>query len=241
MRPAIFAHRGSSFHHAEQSRESFLAAIEEGADGLECDVRLTADRVAFCWHDRDLSRLTEKKASITKVTSTELKSMEIIDRADTVTGKKERRGTPITLEELASIAADSKVRLLIETKHPVVTGAAIEEEVARIVRRFNIEVHLLSFSFTAISRAMRLLPDHQHVQLIQHASLVPLAQSKIIGLDIELIRKERNLIPSLRSKGREVFVYTVNDDAEFVDLSQMGVAGIITDIPAHARRVLGYP
>ena len=241
MRPAIFAHRGSSFHHAEQSRESFLAAIEEGADGLECDVRMTADRVAFCWHDRDLARLTDKKVSITKVTSTELKAMEIIDRADPVTGKSERRGTPITLEELAAIAADSKVRLLIETKHPVPTGSAIEEEAARIVHRFKIQVHLLSFSFTAISRAMRLMPDHQHVQLIQHAPLIPLALSRIIGVDFELIRRDANLIPSLISKGRDVFVYTVNDDAEFIELSRMGVAGIITDIPAQARRVLGYP
>ena len=241
MPTAIFAHRGSSFHHAEQSRESFIAAIEEGADGLECDVRLTADRVAFCWHDRDLTRLTDRQLSISKITSGELKAMEIIDRADPVTGKKERRGTPITLEELAALASDAGVKLLIETKHPVVTGSAIEEEVARIVKRFKIEAHLLSFSFTAITRAMRLLPEHQHVQLIQHAQLLPLAQSKIIGIDIELIKKDRSLIPSLHERGREVFVFTVNDDEEFITLRDVGVAGIITDIPAQAKRVLGYP
>ena len=241
MPTAIFAHRGSSFHHAEQSRESFIAAIEEGADGLECDVRLTADRVAFCWHDRDLTRLTDRQLSISKITSGELKAMEILDRADPVTGKKERRGTPITLEELAALASDAGVKLLIETKHPVVTGSAIEEEVARIVKRFKIEAHLLSFSFTAIARAMRLLPEHQHVQLIQHAQLLPLAQSKIIGIDIELIKKDRSLIPSLHERGREAFVFTVNDDEEFITLRDVGVAGIITDIPAQAKRVLGYP
>jgi len=241
MTTAIFAHRGSSFHHAEQSRESFLAAIEEGADGIECDVRLTADGVAFCWHDRDLSRLTGSHQPISKVTSSELKSMEILDPADPLLGKKERRGTPISLEELAGIASEAKIRLLVETKHPVLAGSAIEEEVARIIRRFKIEIHLLSFSFTAISRAMRLMPEFEHVQLLQHSQLIPLAQSEIIGLDIELIRRDQTLVPSLIAKGKHLFVYTVNDDDEFRSLANQGVEGIITDIPAQAKRVLGYP
>jgi glycerophosphoryl diester phosphodiesterase len=241
MATAIFAHRGSSFHYAEQSRESFLAAIEEGADGTECDVRLTADGVAFCWHDRDLSRLTGSHQPISKVTSSELKSMEILDPADPLLGKKERRGTPISLEELAGIASEAKMRLLVETKHPVLAGSAIEEEVARIIRRFKIEIHLLSFSFTAISRAMRLMPEFEHVQLLQHSQLIPLAQSEIIGLDIELIRRDQTLVPSLIAKGKRLFVYTVNDDDEFRSLANQGVEGIITDIPAQAKRVLGYP
>ena len=241
MATAIFAHRGSSFHYAEQSRESFLAAIEEGADGIECDVRLTADGVAFCWHDRDLSRLTGSHQPISKVTSSELKSMEILDPADPLLGKKERRGTPISLEELAGIASEAKIRLLVETKHPVLAGSAIEEEVARIIRRFKIEIHLLSFSFTAISRAMRLMPEFEHVQLLQHSPLIPLAQSEIIGLDIELIRRDQTLVPSLIAKGKRLFVYTVNDDDEFHSLANQGVEGIITDIPAQAKRVLGYP
>jgi glycerophosphoryl diester phosphodiesterase len=241
MTTAIFAHRGSSFHHAEQSRESFLAAIEEGADGIECDVRLTADGVAFCWHDRDLSRLTGSHQPISKVTSSELKSMEILDPADPLLGKKERRGTPISLEELAGIASEAKMRLLVETKHPVLAGSAIEEEVARIIRRFKVEIHLLSFSFTAISRAMRLMPEFEHVQLLQHSQLIPLAQSEIIGLDIELIRRDQTLVPSLIAKGKRLFVYTVNDDDEFRSLANQGVEGIITDIPAQAKRVLGYP
>jgi glycerophosphoryl diester phosphodiesterase len=241
MTTAIFAHRGSSFHHAEQSRESFLAAIEEGADGIECDVRLTADGVAFCWHDRDLARLTKSHLPISKITSTELKKLEILDPADPLLGKQERRGTPITLEELAALAADAKTRLLVETKHPVLTGSAIEEEVARIIRRFKIKIHLLSFSFTAISRAMRLMPEFEHVQLLQHSQLIPLAQSEIIGLDIDLIRRNQTLVPSLIAKGKRLFVYTVNDDDEFRSLANQGVEGIITDIPAQAKRVLGYP
>ena len=241
MPTQIFAHRGSSFHHAEQSKESFLAAIEAGADGLECDVRLTADRVAFCWHDRDISRLTGKRLSISKITSNELRALEIIDQADPTSERSERRGRPISLEELAGIISDSGVKLLIESKHPVLFGSAIEEEVARIVKRFKIEVQILSFSFTAISRAERLLPESEHVQLIQHPTLLPLVQNKFIATDIELIKKDRSLIEGLKWRGKEIFVYTVNEDEEFRFLADAGVSGIITDIPARAKHVLGYP
>lgn len=233
MAVGIFAHRGSSFHHAEQSQESFIAAIEEGADGIECDVRLTADRVAFCWHDRDLERLTGIREPISKVRSSDLKSMRIHDR--------NHQGTPITFEELAQIASDAKVRLLVETKHPVLAGSAVEVEIARIAKRFGIEVHLLSFSFTAVRRAEELLPDFEHVQLIQHSRLLPLVQTKLIGLDIELIRKDPKIIDALHDRGKEIFVWTVNDDEEFRSLAARGVAGIITDIPAQAKLVLGYP
>ena len=233
MAVAIFAHRGSSFHRAEQSRESFIAAIEEGVDGIECDVRLTADRVAFCWHDRDLQRLTGEPSPIAKVMSGDLKRMTIKDRG--------YEGTPITFEELAALASDAKVPLLVETKHPVLSGSSIEEEVARITKRFGIDVQLLSFSFTAIRRAQSLLPEFEHVQLIQHARLLPLAATRVIGVDIELVRKDRSIITSLHERGKQIYIWTVNDDDEFRSLASLGVAGIITDMPAQAKRVLGYP
>ena len=210
-----------------------MAAIEEGVDGIECDVRLTADRVAFCWHDRDLHRLTGDPTPIAKIASSDLKQMKIKDR--------DYEGTPITFEELAELAADAKVPLLVETKHPVLSGSSIEEEVARITKRFGIDVQLLSFSFTAIRRAQLLLPGIEHVQLIQHARLLPLAMTDVIGLDIELVRKDRTIISSLHARGKRSYIWTVHDDEEFRSLASLGVAGIITDIPAQAKRVLGYP
>lgn len=233
MPTAIFAHRGSSLLHAEQSLESFTAAIEEGADGIECDVRITSDGVAFCWHDRDLQRLTGQRLPISKVTSSELKKLVIKDR--------EYLGTPVTFEELARLAADSKMRLLVETKHPSLSGSRVEAEVARIAKKYGIDAQILSFAFTAVKRATELIPTSEHVQLIQHARLLPLAQTKVIGVDIELIRKDRSLIESLQRQGKKIYVWTVNDDAEFQRLAAEGVAGIITDIPAQAKKVLGYP
>lgn len=49
--PIVFAHRGGRAHERENSLEAFRAALERGADGLESDVRITADGELVLVHD----------------------------------------------------------------------------------------------------------------------------------------------------------------------------------------------
>ena len=53
----IYAHRGASGDFPEGSKAAYLGAIEQGADGFECDVRLTKDKQIICYHDKDAKRL----------------------------------------------------------------------------------------------------------------------------------------------------------------------------------------
>ena len=55
-RPQVVAHRGSSHDTAEHTLKAYVKALDEGADALECDVRLTADGHLVCVHDRNLRR-----------------------------------------------------------------------------------------------------------------------------------------------------------------------------------------
>lgn len=52
----MIAHRGSSEDVPEHTLAAYRKAIEDGADGVECDVRLTADGVLVCVHDRRVDR-----------------------------------------------------------------------------------------------------------------------------------------------------------------------------------------
>ena len=47
----IYAHRGASWNHPELTEAAYLAAVEEGADGFECDLRLSKDEVPVLWHN----------------------------------------------------------------------------------------------------------------------------------------------------------------------------------------------
>jgi len=241
MRTKVFAHRGSSFDCAEQSRESFAAAIRDGVDGIECDVRLTADHIPICWHDRDLKRLTGRSELVSQIDAATFTTLRIIDDGVESGRNEMREGTPVLFEELVKLAKESKLPLLVETKHPVRSGAAVEEIIARLVKRYAVEVHLLSFSFTAVRRAERLMPEFEHVQLLQHSQLISVASAPIVGLDRELVHRDHGIVDVLRRKDKKVFVWTVNDDDEIRWMSELGVDAIITDKPAHAKKVLGYP
>ena len=50
----IFGHRGSPRRHRENTLDSFRAALREGADGFETDLRFLSDRVAVLYHDDEL-------------------------------------------------------------------------------------------------------------------------------------------------------------------------------------------
>ena len=67
----IYAHRGAHIGLTEMSSQAYRAAIEQGADGFECDVRLTADLELICWHDADTLRITGRKAVIGSTRSDE--------------------------------------------------------------------------------------------------------------------------------------------------------------------------
>ena len=50
----IYAHRGASHDFPEMTMVAYENAVKQGADGFECDLRLTKDGIAVLWHDADL-------------------------------------------------------------------------------------------------------------------------------------------------------------------------------------------
>ena len=60
-RPIIFAHRGDLAHAPENTLPAFQQAIQKGADGVELDVKLTADGHVIVIHDSTVDRTTDGK------------------------------------------------------------------------------------------------------------------------------------------------------------------------------------
>ena len=71
----IYAHRGASHDFPEMTMAAYEAAVKQGADGFECDLRLTKDGVAVLWHDADLLRCADDKAVVSGSTYAQLKSI----------------------------------------------------------------------------------------------------------------------------------------------------------------------
>ena len=74
--PLVIAHRGSSAAVAEHTVGAYRQAIAEGADGLECDVRLSADGELVCLHDRTLERTGGSTGIVSSMTLTKLRAVD---------------------------------------------------------------------------------------------------------------------------------------------------------------------
>ena len=86
----VVAHRGASHERPEHTEEAYVLAIEQGADALECDVRLTADGHLVCHHDPVLDRTSSGRGRLSGRTLAQLRELDWDSPA----------GGPLTLERL---------------------------------------------------------------------------------------------------------------------------------------------
>lgn len=70
--PLVFGHRGASEYAPENTIRAFQLAMDQGADGIETDLRFTADDVLVCFHDNDLQRVIGRPEKISELTYEEL-------------------------------------------------------------------------------------------------------------------------------------------------------------------------
>ena len=68
----VVAHRGSSADVPEHTLAAYVQAVADGADALECDVRLTADGHLVCVHDRRIDRTSDGSGVVSVMTLEDL-------------------------------------------------------------------------------------------------------------------------------------------------------------------------
>ncbi|MDM4721780.1 glycerophosphodiester phosphodiesterase family protein [Micromonospora sp. WMMA1363] len=255
-RPLVFAHRGASYDLPEHTLAAYLRALDEGADGLECDVRLTRDGHLVCVHDRRLDRTSNGRGRVSGRTLAELEALDFgswhpscaLPDGDEVLDESHTR--LLTLERLldAVLAAGRPVRLLVETKHPARHGRDVERRLVTLLRRYGlteprpghpVQVTVMSFSLLAVRRIRELTPALPTVLLLEalpgrlRLGRLPFG-TRIAGPGIVLVRARPDLVPALRAAGNQVYVWTVNDPADLDLVAAAGVDGVITDRPAQA-------
>ena len=222
----IYAHRGSSIAHPELTMAAYKAAIDDGADGLECDVRLTKDNQLVLWHDSDLLRVAGNAARIADSTFNEIKS---------------HHPCAMTLDELLVLARDNKKELAIETNHPVPTASAVEKKIMHLLQQEKpvADIHIMSFSWLALENIRKIDPQQKTVALLHETfsfAMRRFTSAQSIGPGITAFRKK----PDLIQDPRNLFVWTVDDADDMHFCADNGVDVLITNTPSYARSVLGY-
>jgi glycerophosphoryl diester phosphodiesterase len=256
-RPQVVAHRGSSAENAEHTLGAYVAALDEGADALECDVRLTADGHLVCVHDRDLRRTAQKPRLVSTMELSELEQLDFAawkhpwaDLDDEAPDVDKELDKVLTLRRLFETVADygRPVQLAIETKHPTRFAGLVERRLVELLDGFgwagaDSPARVMSFSWVALRRIRRLAPELDLVFLIDSplawASSRPFAEVDwLAGPGIELVRKHPDLIRRIHKAGTEVHVWTVNTEADLDLCVELGVTAVITDVPGRMLRYL---
>ena len=231
----FYAHRGASADFPEHTMAAYRGAIEQGALGFECDIRLTKDEVLILWHDANMKKEAKSAAIIANRTYAEIKQIY---------------PAVMTLNELLDLAIENKKSLALETKHPVPTGNRVEELVVAelhkrkdAIKKSGIDVAIMSFSWFAIEKIKMMDPTIKTVMLlgdITNKITRRFTSAQVIGPSVEMIRKSPELISEIKNSGKELYVWTVDSTEDLQYCASVGVDIVMTNRPAHARSVLGY-
>lgn len=239
----VIAHRGASHEHPEHTLTAYRQAIADGADALECDVRLTADRRLVCVHDRRVERTSDGRGVVSEMTYEELRALDFGGWK----GAAHAGSRVLLFEDLLreALAAPYPVGLAVETKHPTRAGGRLEAELVRTLREHGLadgrtgRVEVMSFSRAALTRMHRLAPGLPAVYLMERRVRPPHPPYATHGgPGIDLVRRDPGLVGRLKARGLSVRVWTV-DEPEDVDLCvRLGVDTLITNRPRAVREQL---
>lgn len=192
-RIAVVAHRGSSEDAPEHTLAAYRKAIDDGADALECDVRLTADGHLVCVHDRRINRTSNGRGAVSRLELADLAELDFgswklrhgrarageepgtdpYESPDTDSGTDARaeHTSVLTLDRLLRLVADAErpVGLAIETKHPTRWAGQVEEHLLDLLGRHRpvSPVRVMSFSPRSLYRVRLGAPELPTVYLMQ--------------------------------------------------------------------------
>lgn len=240
--PIIFAHRGASAHAPENTLAAFELAVEQGADGIELDVKLSADGQVVVIHDATVERTTGASG---RVKDMALDDLRALDAGNFFSARFINEKIP-TLEEVFE-AVGEKTFINVELTNYNAPRDHLVESVCMLVKKFGLQKNVLFSSFLAsnLSKTRSYLPNVPTGLLALPGIFGAWQRSfgfafgKYDALHPPLKNVTQQHIYFVHRLNRRAHVWTVNDEEDMRCLFKWGVDGIFTDDPQLAVKVRG--
>jgi glycerophosphoryl diester phosphodiesterase len=217
-----------------------VAAFEAGADGVEVDLRLTADGVLAVSHDPDLSRVAGVGTAVARAGWDDLR----------ITAGA--HGVALARVEDVLVAAAGRP-VVLELKKPPPGPAARTRTALAVAGQLRalqgeglpLDVTVSSFSATLVGEFRAVLPPGSQVRtallgrpMTRPSSL--LRQALAAGHDevhphVTALLAAPESVATAHAVGVSVCAWTVNRRREVRRLARLGVDAVITDVPASVR------
>ncbi|GAB4570549.1 MAG: glycerophosphodiester phosphodiesterase [Anaerolineae bacterium] len=238
-----FAHRGASHDAPENTLASFRLAAQQGADGIELDVTLSADGEVVVIHDDTVDKTTDGTGVVQELTLAELKAFD----AGSYFGPEFAGERIPTLNEVFE-AVGQQLLINVELKGLGWQQDGLERKVADLIARHRLEKRVLISSFNPIRlHRMRRVAPHLPLGFLHDwdtpVHLRWLARLLLTGVRPEadhphLSHVTRGYVAQARRRKQRVHVWVVNDPAEMRRMIEAGVDLIMTDRPDVLHAVL---
>jgi glycerophosphoryl diester phosphodiesterase len=232
-RALIVAHRGAAGAAPENTLASVERAVDDGADWVEIDVQESRDGQVVVVHDSDFMKLAGNPL---KVWEGDLAEIRSIDVGSWFAPEFAAERVPTLREVLETVRGRS--RLVIELKY-YGHDQQLEQRVVDIVESMQMadQVAVMSLKLEGIEKLKALRPDWT-AGLLAATAVGDLTRLEVDFLAVNQNIANRAFIKRARQRGKQVFVWTVNDGLSLSRWLSAGVDGVITDEPALARQVL---
>ncbi|GAB4376554.1 MAG: glycerophosphodiester phosphodiesterase [Calditrichia bacterium] len=224
--PIVFAHRGANSFAPENSLAAFQKALDLGCDGIELDLRYTADGQVVVFHDRNTFRLTGERYSIHRSSYDKIKNLRLLSQHYPF----ER--IPLLQEVLELIGKNALIN--IDVKKESLTRNGFEEKILTILRDMGLEENIIISSFNPfVLKKMYAHNPRLHYGFIfrNRSSMMMLNGHPVSSLHARYAILSSKYLYALKHRAEKIYAWTVDDEFKMFDLIRRGIDGVITNKP----------
>ena len=226
----ILAHRGASAEAPENTLAALQRAIDCGADGIEIDVYFV-DGEIFVFHDRYLERLTAHPGRLCDLSIQQIRTLKVFSQ----------HPIPTLDEALACIQGRCLLNIELKGQVPIACLISVLERACNSYNFRPEQLIISSFNHHWLAAAKRALPWLRLGALstgcmLDYARFASDLGAYSVHACVDFV--EPALVTDAHQRGFPIYVYTVDEARDIQTLVDMGVDGIFTNHPQHARNVL---
>ncbi|MGD9482565.1 glycerophosphodiester phosphodiesterase family protein [Streptomyces sp. TRM70308] len=216
-------HRGVMGVEPENTLRSFRRAEAEGLDVIELDLHLSKDGELVVMHDAAVDRTTDGTGRVDELTLAELRGLDA--------GLGER--VPVFEEVVDAVRAPLQAEI---------KDAAAARVLAGVIRRraLHERVSVISFHDAALRETRELLPTVPLALVTGRSTPTAPERAALLGartVSCELRHLDAATVERCHAAGIAVLSWTVNTPAELSRARELGLDGVVTDLPAIRRAV----
>ena len=207
----IFGHRGLPHIYRENSITGLNKAFEY-CDYVETDVRITADNNLILFHDPDINGQFINELSTEEI----LNKLNDVEKDELILSSRDQIEGKVNFEIKTNSLEKTQIDILFQKMLTLLSPQDI----------------VTSFNWKAIQDFKELFTCHYGIILDQEDALF---QAKSLSIHDEhlFFMVEKTLLDSRNFDlpFQKTGVWTVNDEKDFQHFMELGVFGVITDIP----------